>query len=308
MPKVASKIESTTLSGSDLLTIDNHYLAGMPQLAYVGLSENWLLKECGHRHWMALAISNGKIDPEFHDDQGHKSYAAFTAVSVHSATLDHISENQRFSISTQLSRPSRARFCSSHQVIASDKNCVSVDMVSTFVFRRELGNNQSVTRASFAAIDSVVDEVLPEHAVKLMQLSKQFRTDDWQNHFGFKRNDKKVLQEAAFKPCPNHDFNGANFLYFASFQAFVDRAEWQWFNFKEIPQLKDRDLFYYGNINVGDSLTVRLCALMTNEESITHWCEVVRENGTKIADIFTHKRFKGASTNIDCLGETKRES
>lgn len=276
----------------DLAKLDNTYLAGMPHLDYSGLSENWLLKECAHQHWMALARLTGKAAPEFHDDQGHKSYAAFTAVSVRAATLNHISENQRFSISSHLSRPGRARFCSSHQVQALDKNCVSINMLSTFVFRRELGNNQSVTRASFAAIDSVVDEHLPEPATKLMKLSKQFRVGDWDHHFGFNKADRKVLQQVVFKPCPNHDFNGANFLYFASFQAFVDRAEWQWFNFKEIPQLKDRDLFYYGNINLGDSLTIRLCSLSTNEQTIRHWCEVSRENGTKIADIFTHKCFK----------------
>lgn len=280
------------MSESALVTMDANYQAGMPQLGYAGLSENWLLKECGHRHWLALAKSAGQMDPEFHDDEGHKSYAAFTAIRVRSAALDNIIENQRFSIATHLSRPSRARFCSSHHVSASDKNCVSVDMASTFVFRREMGNNQSVMRAFFAGIETVVDAVLPEPAAKLLKLSKQIRTDDWENHFGFKRQDKKTLHEATFKPCPNNDFNGANFLYFASFQAFVDRAEWQWFDLKAIPQLKDRDLFYYGNINVGDSLIVRLCALIRSEEAITHWCEVTRENGTKIADIFTHKRFK----------------
>jgi len=31
------------------------YLLGMPHLSTGGLSKNWLLKECGHLHWLYLA-------------------------------------------------------------------------------------------------------------------------------------------------------------------------------------------------------------------------------------------------------------
>jgi probable biosynthetic protein (TIGR04099 family) len=63
------------------------YRAGMPQLALNGLSENWLLKECGHRHWEALAVDAGHAVPEFIDDAGNKAYAAFTAVRLRDASL-----------------------------------------------------------------------------------------------------------------------------------------------------------------------------------------------------------------------------
>ena len=36
------------------------------------------------------------------------------------------------------------------------------------------------------------------------------------------------MHETVFMPCLNNDFNGANLLYFASFQAMVDSAEWSW--------------------------------------------------------------------------------
>ena len=32
-----------------------HVLLGMPHLAPTGLSETWLMKELGHRHWLMLA-------------------------------------------------------------------------------------------------------------------------------------------------------------------------------------------------------------------------------------------------------------
>jgi probable biosynthetic protein (TIGR04099 family) len=279
------------MSDMRLKKIEKSYLAGMPQLAYIGLSENWLLKECGHRHWMALAGATGKQLPEFHDDKGNKSYAAFTAVRVRSAKLDTIVENQQFSISTQLSRPGKARFCSEHQITSFDNSCVSVDMVSSFIFRRETGNNQSVTRASFASMDAVDETLFLKEADELLKLSKKFRMNDWSEHFGFYRNKKSITQEAKFLPCPNNDFNGANFLYFASFQAFVDRAEWQWFKFTNIPKLTNRDIFFYGNINVGESLTVRLLATKSDHSTISHWCEVIGSEDRKIADIFTSKNI-----------------
>lgn len=272
------------------------YLAGMPQLAYVGLSENWLLKECGHRHWMGLAGLSGKQQPNFHDINGNKSYAAFTAVRISSAKLNNVAENQAFTISSQVSRAGQARHFSMHDVKLQSVLHSNVQMLSTFVFRREAGNNQSVTRANFA--DSNQTEPIKE-AKSLMQQCKKIRTNDWVSHMGIAQMSKTTIQEIEFLPCPNSDFNGANFLYFASFQAFVDRAEWAWAcnkvfsekSTRNLPNIVDRDLFFYGNINVGDTIKIRLCAQKSNDVSMTYWCEVYSGSGLKIADVFTHKEM-----------------
>ncbi|SFB60115.1 biosynthesis cluster domain-containing protein [Pseudomonas sp. NFIX10] len=51
---------ATTLIASRTET----YLASMPDLAFTGLSENWLLKECGHQHWLALAHLHDRALPD----------------------------------------------------------------------------------------------------------------------------------------------------------------------------------------------------------------------------------------------------
>ena len=66
-------------------------LTGMPQLSYGGLSENWLLKECGDRHWWNLAGQLGFANPNFHDALGNRLYAAFTAVRSLKSTHDTVS-------------------------------------------------------------------------------------------------------------------------------------------------------------------------------------------------------------------------
>lgn len=267
----------------------NQYLAGMPQLAYAGLSENWLLKECGHRHWMGLAELSGMQQPDFHDESGHKSYAAFTAVRISSVKLNSIKENQQFTIASQVSRAGQARHFSMHNVKSENENIANIQMLSTFVFRREAGNNQSVMRANFANLSQSEPTI---EANTLMQQCKKIRTDDWLEHMGLSRASKATIKEIEFLPCPNHDFNGANFLYFASFQAYIDRATWAWSNNKSIenlPNIMNRDLFFYGNINVGDTLKIWLCAEKINGIYCTDWCEIYAGNGSKIADVFTQK-------------------
>jgi probable biosynthetic protein (TIGR04099 family) len=96
-----------------------------------------------------------------------------------------------------------------------------------------------------------------------------------------------------FLPCPNTDFNGADLLYFASFQAFVDRAEWQRHRFAEPPVIASRSLFYYGNVDVGDMLSVRVIGESEDGRGIRHWTEVRRQSdGMKIADVTTEKRWR----------------
>jgi len=74
------------------------YLASMPNLAFTGLSENWLLKECGRQHWLALAQLHDRPLPDFVDEQGQIAYAAFTAEKTWNLKLEAIIENRSFQI------------------------------------------------------------------------------------------------------------------------------------------------------------------------------------------------------------------
>lgn len=272
----------------------DRYRAGMPQLARNGLSENWLLKECGDRHWHALAAATGHAVPDFVDDDGERAYAAFTAVSVHDARLDEIGENAMFEIDTSLVQSGAARHFSEHRLWMDGALHARVSMCSAFVRRREAGNNQSVVRARFAALDAAVEGV-PHGALTMARLGKRLRSGEWGDELGVAQPPAHDASAIRFDPCPNGDFNGADFLYFASFQAFVDRAEWTGRCFATAPALARRDLFYYGNLNVGDTLSVRTLAQRSNERELAHWCEIRRgSDRVKIADVVTVKRWVSA--------------
>ncbi|MBE3640192.1 Pnap_2097 family protein, partial [Mangrovicoccus algicola] len=55
---------------------------GMAQLSPFGLSEQWLLRACGDRHWGLIAEGAGQTGTAFRDAQGHPVYAAFCATAL----------------------------------------------------------------------------------------------------------------------------------------------------------------------------------------------------------------------------------
>lgn len=268
------------------------YRAGMPQLSFTGLSENWLLKECGHRHWEALAAHTGRSVPDFIDDDGGKSYAAFTAIRLRTHVFNAIEENEAFQIHTGLCRIGAVRHFSTHRIVRGDLTVSTLSMSSTFVRRREARNNRSVARATLASLGGDVS-TMPDEAAQMVQLGKQLRAGDMAACIPPVADVRSTNRSVDFLPCPNNDFNGADFLYFASFQAFVDRAEWQLHRFDEPPVIASRDLFYYGNLNVGDTLEVQVVGERRDERGIAHWSEVRRgSDGQKIADVVTEKRWR----------------
>lgn len=270
------------------------YIAGMPQLAYTGLSENWLLKECGDLHWRGLAALAGQARPEFRDAEGNKAYAAFIAVRVRDAALEVLGENDAYSIGTQVMRVGGARHFSTHELRADGDGLhgrrAEISMLSTFIRRKRERDNKSVVRASIALPD---DGPPPAAATEMGALAKRFRTGDWDSHLGLEKNCHESRYTCQFLPCPYTDFNGANLLYFANFQAMVDRAEWQWQRFDELPVIAERDMFFHGNVNLGEALELSFSAVSTQRDGLSHWCEIRRtSDGEKVADVVTRKRWR----------------
>ncbi|SEF86667.1 Pnap_2097 family protein [Marinobacterium lutimaris] len=284
-----------------MISCNAQFIAGMPNLSLCGLSENWLLKECGNQHWFVLAKQFGETLPDFRAPDGSPVYAAFVAVKLDDARLQLINENDQFCIETRLIPIGRARFFSSHQLLCNGQTCARVEMLSTQVSRREAGNNQSVVRTELAtetSTDSASDArlTLNAQAIRLADSAKAFRNEHWQEWLELRPDTCAKLPGIIHHPCPHNDFNGADFLYFANFQAAADRAEWSWNRNRQLWQIADRQLNYYGNINIGDALHLSFATLKSDERTLLHWLSVRRDSdGQKIADILTRKqRLNGA--------------
>lgn len=119
------------------------------------------------------------------------------------------------------------------------------------------------------------------------------RRHQWSEHLGFVRADAAGLARMVIDPCPAQDFNGADFLYFASFQAFVDRTAWAFFrHLGHRATTRRRDIVYHGNIEPGQRVAVVLRAVRRGDGSCNcrpgHWCDVERDtDAAPLADVFT---------------------
>jgi probable biosynthetic protein (TIGR04099 family) len=259
---------------------------GMPHLCLGGLSETWVLKECGHRHWFLLAQAAGRAVPDFRDDGGDPVYAAFVGATVRDGEFDAARENDELDFDSQLSRVSRTQFVSAHQLRLRGRRAGEVLMTSVFVKRMQAGLNRSIARVEVPYLPPV--EATPKFAAYANMVAV-LRRGHWREHLGFVRADTAELDRLVIDPCPGQDFNGADFLYFSSFQAFVDRAEWAFLRpLYRGATTRCRDLVYHGNIDPGDRVAVLLRAVRRGEATIGHWCAIQRESdAAPLADVFT---------------------
>jgi probable biosynthetic protein (TIGR04099 family) len=276
---------------------------GMPHLSLNGLSETWLLKECGHCHWFLLAEAAGLDRPEFHDEAGDPIYAAFLRVSVRNAAFETSREHDELVFSSELARVSRTQFTSFHRLSVRNRPIGEIAMTSTFVRRAQKGRNHSIARAEVNGLPPVG---AAPRARAFAAEAAALRAGRWDSHLGFERQTATVIDRFAIDPCPGQDFNGANFLYFASFQAFVDRAEWSFFRpAAPFPTTRQRDIIYRGNIDPGERVIANLLQFRRDDEILNHWYGLAREKDrATIADIFTVRG--SANTNKMNVGRSFR--
>lgn len=262
------------------------YTAGMPQLCGSGLSENWLLKECGHRHWLAIAQRQGRARPRFHDALGQQVYAAFTLVRIQQAQLERVEEHDDFDIATQCQPVGRAQHYSRHELLLRGQCIAVVEMLSVFVRRAQTGNNRSIVRAVMAGADAATPSALAAAAEAFVQRGRALRCA------GPRSPADAPSHASAFTPCPYNDFNGADLLYFSSFQSMVDRAEWDWMHNAHPAHLRERELVFYGNLDIGDSIRSDLRAAPACAGQFVH-CSVLQRgsDGLRMAEIFTRKQL-----------------
>ncbi|MEP9365972.1 Pnap_2097 family protein [Xanthobacter sp. VNH20] len=260
---------------------------GMPQLAYGGLSETWLLKDLGHRHWLLLARSIGRDVPDFRDADGATVYAAFIAVSVQDAAFGALREHDSLSVRSRLERISRTQFASRHELLRDGLPMGSVEMTSVFVKRREKGRNRTLSRV---ALSGFAAPAAAPALARTAQLAATIRAGRFAEHFGFPNADGETGISLTVRPCPSQDFNGADFLYFASFQAFVDRAEWEAMDAPAGLFTLARDMVFHSNVEIGDAVRIAVKAQRADGDQLLHWCVLTRAaDGARLADIFTRR-------------------
>lgn len=279
----------------------------LPQTDAVGLSENWLFKHCGEKHWEYLCAAmgiGGVNSEEMCDDEGRRLYPTFMAVRArYSAPLNSVRMDERFKTSVGISHYGRAFF---HSTVTF-KNIATrfeLNMLTTFVARDKEGLNhlhQSLpaSRLSYQA------EPLGEPPA-LLSLSRQLRHEEVAEYEICGRRFSPVgrglgLSEG-YDPSPYSDYNGAGLLYFAAYPTISDTIERRLIKRHQVAGVGPdwalrsstvaRDVYYYRNLNLGEELIVTLKRFdRVGSDVLIHTSLAAGDTGAMLADLFTLKRL-----------------
>jgi probable biosynthetic protein (TIGR04098 family) len=212
---------------------------GMPQMAMGWLSENWLLKELGNLHWQALCRSLGTQSQDLKDARGRRLYATFVRVRLDlPGTLAAFREGDDLLIEGEVSRFGRSTVIGRY-AIASDGASGSATMMSTFSVREV--ENTALAKS----------EPLPDYDGSIAVLSEPpaFFTEysDVRRRLGRARYPDAGAERYFINPFA--DSNGANLLYFSSYQTIHD-----FFHRSSQKATRAREIFYFRNSGLSDSI------------------------------------------------------
>jgi probable biosynthetic protein (TIGR04099 family) len=266
-------------SARDLMerALDPHVLLGMPHLNSSGISETWLMKELGHRHWLMLARQLGMDNADFRTADGEEAYAAICATSLTAARFDVVQANNILTIHSILSAVSRTQASTRHELSVHGRSVGTVELISTFVHRIIKGNNHSIARVTLREPQAQRFEWSP-----LAKNAADIRHGRLRTHFGLPVSAEKELLTFRFNPSISQEFNGAGLFYFAEFQALADRALENWFPSKG--PVSRREVFFLGNIEKNESVFFDLIDYCSEQKTV--YGQLRREDGKVIARMF----------------------
>jgi probable biosynthetic protein (TIGR04099 family) len=249
--------------------LEPHVLIGMPHLMPHGLSETWLMKELGHRHWLMLARAMGMDDADFRTADDSEAYAAICATALRDARLHEVSANTVLMIRSTLSSISRTQVSSVHRLSAHGKPIGEVELLSTFVHRLHPGDNHSIARVPISGLPCPDGR----RENRLAQSMADMR--------GGKPGDAALpgsIHIARFQTSVSQEFNGAGLFYFVEFQALMERACERLFPAEAShSRIRHREVFFLGNIRENELLDVVLFAKGAGTDEIG--CHICRTDG-----------------------------
>ncbi|OJF93783.1 Pnap_2097 family protein [Pararhizobium antarcticum] len=257
--------------------LDPYLLVGMPHLTPNGLSETWLMKELGHRHWLMLSRELGMQSADFRTACGAEAYAAICATSLNAPGFGIVKANDILMIHSRIAPVSMTQTSTTHELFLEDQRIGDVELISTFVHREVAGSNHSIARVAVRK-----SRPQPFRISHLAKTAADIRNRRIEHHWGLPLDRNDVSRTFRFEPSPSQEFNGAGLFYFAEFQALADRALEVWFPDK-IPTTR-REVYFLGNIDQNENVCFEIVGCCEKNETIHG--QLKRETGKIIATMF----------------------
>lgn len=296
---------------------------GMPHLDAGGLSENWLFRDAGDRHWEAIARSLGLPTDEIRSESGERIYPTVVAVRArYDVPLARVRENDHFEAAAEVVPCGRA--CAHGRVVAAiggQPGRFVLELLTTFAARgaggalRMAALEPRLARRWIPVGGERAIATLARAARRGEPLDDPFAGPPMAIHGA-------PLATLDYEPSPYADYNGAGLLYFASYVTIADSAERRMvrrlgldryrrahvgglrnppraFNVDEsrdwalVTSSVRRDIFYYENLPLGAALTAALVAFEEDGSGVTTRVRFTRagDAGRPMADIVTRRVF-----------------
>ena len=278
----------------DQLTIN------MPQMAIEALSENWLFRELGNRHWQMLCNGINTSSGEIKDEEGNRLYATFVRIQIEgSASINAFKENDIVTVGQDIKRYGLGMYFS--DIDFYSKNCnLRCKLMTSFSLRNNIDNTKLVKSQPSTAINSIpsVNE-FPFFANEYRNIKKGLFDNYELSGYPFSIN-QEIIFETEYRINPYYELNGVGLLYFAAYPTINDNCEAGYFNiqygatfrWESSSFTKCRDILYYANCNLNDTIIYRLHSIerLEDERLIKMYSSLCRKSdGNMLAQIFTIK-------------------
>lgn len=274
------------------------FVLNMPQMAVEALSENWLFKELGDFHWELLCEGLNTQSSSLTDEIGNRLYATFVRISISfPVSLSEFGENDMFKMKGSISRYGNGMYFS-EIVSTGNKGAIKANLMTSFSIRNNVDNTKLMKSQ-------------PAPGVNLIEEAKTFPLfgDDYRlvkknaqkevKNFGetFKVSDE-TLFTVDYNLNPYYDLNGVGLLYFAAYPVINDVCSSGFFTnlfgkrWETAYSTIARDIFYFANCNIDDTIEYRLNAYETLQNgNIKITSSIYRKtDNVLMARIFTIKK------------------
>jgi probable biosynthetic protein (TIGR04098 family) len=292
---------------------------GMPHLDAGGLSENWLFRDAGDRHWEAIARRLGVATDEIRSETGERLYPTVVAVRAgYDTPLAAVRENDLFEAIAEVVPCGRA--CAHGRVVAAvgpQRSRFALELLTTFAARAPAGGGlrMAMPEPRLARRWIPVGGEPPIATLARAARRGEALGDPFSGPAMALTG--PPLAELDYEPSPYADYNGAGLLYFASYVTIADSAER-----RLVRQLRldgsrrarapvaardwalmtsavRRDVFYYDNLPLGASLTAALIAFDEDCHGVTTRIRLSRADAQPpgqsparaMADVVTRRLF-----------------
>jgi probable biosynthetic protein (TIGR04098 family) len=236
----------------------------MPQMANGALSENWLLKEMGDIHWEMLSNGLEQKSSEFSDGLGNRLYATFVRINYSISPLHRFMENDTLYLDAEMKRFGDYAYYSIVKGRCGDKS-LHGNLMTSFSARKDNDNAQMTKSSPEKKINHIEEyEETPAFYVEHGRVRKNLLRELHSGDFRFVMTNA-VIESIEHTINPYYEINGVGLLYFAAYPMIADECNFLFL--KKALGINDfgtswttvfRDIFYFANCNVNDSIRVDL--------------------------------------------------